>query len=641
MRTDDLEQNIMLAHYWSVFFFLGLLVVMGYAWKRFNEPSFPGHESLPRTVDPLRYLFLKPAYRKARFTYVVALVLLYGLLVAPGPTVVPALGTVGIKDFPPEGWALLAALVLTGVGLAPDSWKWVNKVEEQLRQWVHAWFLVPDGIERTIGVLEDARYEPPPSQLDLIQSPRKEKVQEDLKLPPETLRYRWARATILVTSLKEIGAGALRPLKKAAFGPFENDFDAILEKYRALKLDVEGLAAGATSDDSEEQLSRSLDHLLKRVYAYISWGVRSQADSEREVYETLEELGFRIPKIGGRRLFDIVIPAVLLIALITMVFWITNDAIRGAMGLSAPARSQSIVYALCSAMAASLMYGRAVVIALSRRSAQIERKVWRAGSPKCLIPIAIRAGLVTWAVIVATTVLWNFAETWQSLAGLVQLFKSLAGDGSASAAPVEEWNLLPIRIATALPWLLAGATASAVLASSLAGDVRLTDRSQRVVDAMFVGGALGVAAGSAQLFQNSLMEMFDHNPRSLSDIVSVGLAGFACGAVIGFKVPWACKTNLVTPPDRIMARALRDLLGQAESGLASKVAAENWVFTPHADLGGITPAEAVEYTTRATSVKRLLESEVSSRLAEARAERPAPVVIEGGRGAGRLASSLA
>jgi hypothetical protein len=281
------------------------------------------------------------------------------------------------------------------------------------------------------------------------------------------------------------------------------------------------------------------------------------------------------------------------------------------------------------------------VIALSRRSAQIERKVWRAGSPKCLIPIAIRAGLVTWAVIVATTVLWNLAETWQSLAGLVQLFKSFAGDGSASAAPVEEWNLLPIRIATALPWLLAGATASAVLASSLAGDVRLTDRSQRVVDAMFVGGALGVAAGSAQLFQNSLMEMFDHNPRSLSDIVSVGLAGFACGAVIGFKVPWACKTNLVTPPDRIMARALRDLLGQAESGLASKVAAENWVFTPHADLGGITPAEAVEYTTRATSVKRLLESEVSSRLAEARAERPAPVVIEGGRGAGRLASSLA
>jgi hypothetical protein len=119
------------------------------------------------------------------------------------------------------------------------------------------------------------------------------------------------------------------------------------------------------------------------------------------------------------------------------------------------------------------------------------------------------------------------------------------------------------------------------------------------------------------------------------------LAGFACGAVIGFLVPWACKTNLVTPPDPITARALRDLLREAESALGSKVAADNWVFTPHADLGGVTPAEAVHYKTHATGVRRLLESEASARREDARAERPAPVVIEGGRGAGRLAASHA
>jgi hypothetical protein len=52
----------MLDHYWSVFFFFGLLVVTAFAWKRFNEPSFPNQESLTRTVDPLRYLFFKSAY---------------------------------------------------------------------------------------------------------------------------------------------------------------------------------------------------------------------------------------------------------------------------------------------------------------------------------------------------------------------------------------------------------------------------------------------------------------------------------------------------------------------------------------------------------------------------------------------------
>jgi len=67
----------MLDHYWSVFFFFGLLVVTAFAWKRFNEPSFPNQESLPRAVDPLRYLFFKSAYQKARLTYLVALLLLY------------------------------------------------------------------------------------------------------------------------------------------------------------------------------------------------------------------------------------------------------------------------------------------------------------------------------------------------------------------------------------------------------------------------------------------------------------------------------------------------------------------------------------------------------------------------------------
>src|SRR3712207_6872942 len=46
--------------------------------------------------------------------------------------------------------------------------------------------------------------------------------------------------------------------------------------------------------------------------AYISWGVRNQADTEQDVDQTLEALGFRIPIRGGRSLFDIVAPAVFL-----------------------------------------------------------------------------------------------------------------------------------------------------------------------------------------------------------------------------------------------------------------------------------------------------------------------------------------
>ena len=113
---------------------IGLVVVMTYAWQRFNEPSFPQREDLPRTVDPLRYLFMRSTYGKARIGYVAGLMALYALLVAPGPTMVETLGQAGIKDFPPKAWPLLIALVLTSLGTVPASLKWLNVIEEWLRQ---------------------------------------------------------------------------------------------------------------------------------------------------------------------------------------------------------------------------------------------------------------------------------------------------------------------------------------------------------------------------------------------------------------------------------------------------------------------------------------------------------------------------
>ncbi|HWZ87395.1 MAG TPA: hypothetical protein VNW92_01060, partial [Polyangiaceae bacterium] len=163
------------------FFCFGVLIVLTYAWQRFNEPSFPNEETLPRTVEPLRYLFLKPAYAKARLLYLVGLLVLYALLVLPGPSMVGALGGPGPKEgLSPQAWPLLAALILTGLGTAPTPVKWLNFIEEQLRRWVHAWYLVPDGIRSTIAVLDDARYDPPVGQLNFLQGLLKEKCQEDL-----------------------------------------------------------------------------------------------------------------------------------------------------------------------------------------------------------------------------------------------------------------------------------------------------------------------------------------------------------------------------------------------------------------------------------------------------------------------------
>src|SRR5262249_32019373 len=96
---------------------------------------------------------------------------------------------------------------------------------------------------------------------------------------------------------------------------------------------------------------------------------------------------------------------------ITMAFWLIHDAvswtypgIRWAIGAPPHDPSASVVSALISATGAAAMYGLAALIALKQRGAQIEQRVWRGASPKCLIMIGIRAGLATWLVIVILTV---------------------------------------------------------------------------------------------------------------------------------------------------------------------------------------------------------------------------------------------
>ena len=621
-------------HYFSVFFVLGLLVVAAYALQRFNEPSFPNRETLPRTVPPLRYLFLRRAYRRALFTYVIASLSLYSVLVLPGPAIIPALGAVGIgTDFPAEGWALLVALLL--VGLVPNSHlRWLTSIEECLRRWVHAWFFVPEGVVKTVGFLEDARYEPPASQLDAVASPLRKRLRNDLRLPTNSLRYRWARATMLIASLRQMGAGAAHPLSRAAFEPFQEDFEAIVEKHRALAQEIDALGDGPINEETEETLIKSVDKLLRRIYAYISWGIRYQADREQEVDQTLEELGFRVPPTGGRRLFDTILPPLIFVALVTMLFWLALDAVTRMMGSPAPSLHMSVVYALTSAVAASLMYGGAALIALERRSVQIEQKVWRQGAASGLVAIAMHAGLVTWAVIIASTVLWQFPATLESLVGLAKLVQSLASGASGSGAAAPEWSFLPVRMTTALPWLLAGATASVLLANLMGGDVRRSGARQRTRDAIVLGGGLGLAVALAQLIQISLSDLLVVETAPISSVPIVALAGSACGAIIGFVVPQACRENLVTPPDRNMSRVLRDLLRDAETTLGTRSTAEDWVFMPHQDLGGITPAEAIQYRTLATGVRTLLESEAPRRREDARldrSERPMPTVVAGSR----------
>jgi hypothetical protein len=620
--TNLPELSNIIGQYWSAV--VGSLIVAAYARQRFNEPTFPNRESLPQTVVPLRYLFLpSSAYERARRIYIIASLLLYGLLLLPGRQIIEIFGI--DAKFPPQAWELLVALLLVGL-LPTTNIKWIIMIEEQLRRYVHEWFLVPDGVNKAIAVLEDAPYEPPASQLEAIPDVQREKLLADLKLGRGSLRYRWARATMLMASLNQMGTGAVHPLRRAAFAPFAEDFDAIQARHKLLAQDVANLTKSATAE-KEEALKQSVAILLRRIYAYISWGIRQQANSDRASVQTLEALGFSISGVDGRRLLEIVVPAALVVGCIVMAFWLAHDAI-----LDGRCDSLSILSAWSSATAAGAMYGLAAFIALKQREAQIEQRVWRETSPKCLYRIAIRAGLVTWLAIVISTLIWQSGDVLRSFVAIVQMdwTTALPQEANQTDTNIAAWSFLPVKVVTASFWLLAGAAASAILASRMTGDIRRTYRSDRMRDAAWLGIGLGLAVAVAQLMQSALAEQLGGSPLKLTPVVTVALVGLVCGAVIGIMVPYACKESLVTPPDPIMARELRNLVHEAEATLGTRALAESWVFSPHIELPGITPAEAIQYEGYANLVRWLLNSDTSRERGGSwsdRSDKPASIAI--------------
>lgn len=607
-------------HYRSIYFLFGLFVVMVYAWQKFNEPTFPRGETMPSTVDPLRHMFTQGAYKNARLTYVCVSLLLYSAFVWPGPSMVRLLGAGGSPDLPAEAWALLVALFL--VGLVPNSKiKWVIMVEEFLRRSVHSWYLVPARVEGMIGSLEDARYEPPERLLRAVSGPFREKLEalrNDLKAPPASLEYRWARANFIFNMLKQIGVAAELPLKAAAFHPFSDDFRGIQEKYNAVQKDITAFGSQPHTDEVEEDLKTVINGLLKRMYAYISWGLGNQEKNEREIDEILRDIGFKIPVRSPYRPIDILGPAIAVVALITMVFWLVLESRRGTMETSVKIASQAAASAFC-------MYGAAVYIALNSRSTLIRNRDWSEGSPRCFLTISLKAGMATWLTIALFTAIFTPEMTWNSLSGLAKWIGSLATD-TAATIDRETVLYLPKRIGTASPWFFVGAVASVLIFIRFRGDVRTVDTRKRLYDAAVVGAGLGATVFLAQLIQGA----WDKMPDIAAVSFKVGMAGLACGIVLGYFVPHAFRMSVSRPYDRNASAALDDLLGKAEKALGARADAEDWVFMPHKKLGGITPAEALQHKSLATGVSTLLDANAEGELS-ATTNRPTPILIEGGR----------
>ena len=225
------------------------------------------------------------------------------------------------------------------------------------------------------------------------------------------------------------------------------------------------------------------------------------------------------------------------------------------------------------------------------------------------------------------TILFGFESAVNSLKGLW----SAAVSGS-DLDGVALW--LPVRVATAAPWFLMGASFSVLLASRLDGDVRRVARADRARDAAVIGVGLAVAVVAALITQDGLVAAVLGASSSVAwvSLLLTGMTGLLVGSIMGYALPKAFRREIMRPARTQARLALRELIERARQRLGES--GEAWAFTrPEEDTDiRITPAEALRYRSHATGVWALLDQVAAERGSSW--QPSAATVIDGGRKAG-------
>ncbi len=156
-----------------------------------------------------------------------------------------------------------------------------------------------------------------------------------------------------------------------------------------------------------------------------------------------------------------------------------------------------------------------------------------------------------------------------------------------------EWRFLPELIVTAMPWFVAGAAASCLIAALLTGDVRRTRRRDRARDALILGAALGLAAAFGADAQDALGDSVkEATTLSRAHLRRRRRRARRRRPAAWYWGTWCLKPAVRTSPrpSRRTAKALDKAMQAARALIRGDEAAKNWLYTPRNDLGGITPA---------------------------------------------------
>jgi hypothetical protein len=599
-----------LADPFTVSLIFGFLVIVVFAYRKFDEPTYIRNDSDPETYILPRFLALRRQYRLALLLYIGSLELCLIALSLIGPKALTAIvGETGqVVSQVHDTFPVWLALCMTGIApMVPG----LDRLELAIRHWAHQRAHIPSGVKIQADRLEASDFDFRRCQREDVQIQNlfasKDITPEDFAKPRTDIAHKWARICCVLPQLMDHSNSI------AGFSYFDQNFFAL---YRSDLLKIQRTQSELgrrikqwriVGGDPPSDLTIDVDRLLRTVHVFIACAVRLKQTNEVAVDLVLRRLGFVVRDLedsGHPRYLDAFImslfmlgAATLGLTLLTIFFF---EMLIGQTPTDIPDKATAALQVTLNAL---LIHGAAIVAAVLLRARRIQRGLWRGNSTDYLLA-ALPAAVAAFALLIAWAFLVNAnADIRADALGLFGFGpnKSTIYDPQILGFLVGLAFFFPVPFVTALFTILFIRTAHK-------GETLW----QRVREALLQGAVTATIVFLAALMSHDFRTQIQDQARTenapvASAVIATSpkprpwpffayqsLIGMTIGSVIGFCWPHHFRRQLRFPSSKVSSKRM-DLLRRMRAETVGLKEAEEWFLTPCKEIGNITPAEGVYY----------------------------------------------
>jgi hypothetical protein len=572
--------------YFCLALIAGAIIVVFFAWRRFDERTLERTDGDLITQFLPRELASPQEYAQGLMTYIVAML---GVMLIFSALGTPALTLLGLStQVAPLAPVLIALALFKLVPNVPV----LSGLEQNIREFAHRRAFIPAAARATASRLTAADFDF--AEYRAITDDEMSGVAAtDFDKPRGSIEYNWARLCSLCYALRSRQSMHAEEIDGRLLTSYRTDLDSIYDRRTDLEARIAQFRADPANTALRKQVRTDITDALQKLYIFIGCAVRLRTGKAAEIDRVLRRFGFVLPPVPPQSNADAM--AIGFVTVGVSVYFVCFGGMELAQLKSwavSPYFPQNPIDPFMWALSAVLAHGAAIFVANSlRRRWADDWYVQTDADRRRSIANYARVAVLCAGAAFAVFLLLGFAvqtPTWAMVKG---------------SAP---YALMPAATGVFFVYHL----------DSVALGVRPAWRAVEVLPQALITAFFGFAASQIWIGLGGAQP--PGAPSGLDFVLLVAAMGFVVGAALAWCVPRYALASANDPLTRAQTARVQQVRAIAAERMGS-AAAEGWLSTANPSLDDLSPLGALADVRNHEEVLRLLNQLSGSAVAAARA----------------------